>query len=66
VAVHVEVFPFTSVTVSVTVFAPTLLQLNVEGETLMLAIPQASELPLLICAAVMLAAPDELSVTEIF
>lgn len=54
---QVEVFPLLSVTVSVTVLGPTLVQLNVEGETEIEAIPHASELPLLICDAVMLAAP---------
>jgi hypothetical protein len=66
VAVQVEVFPFTSVTVSVTVFAPTLAHVNVEGETESEAIPQASELPLLTCAAVIVAFPAELRFTVIF
>jgi len=65
-AVQVDTFPFTSVTVSVTVFAPTLEQLNVVGETLTNAIPQLSKLPLLICDDVMLAVPDEFRFTEIF
>ena len=54
---QVEIFPLTSVTVSVTVFAPTLAQVNEEGETAREAIPQASELPLLIWAAVIVAVP---------
>ena len=48
VAVQVETFPFTSVTVSVTVFAPTFAQVNELGETVIEAIPQLSKLPLLI------------------
>jgi hypothetical protein len=55
--VQVEVFPFTSVTVSVTVFAPTLEQLKVEGETESEATPQASLEPLFTCAAVIVAVP---------
>jgi len=66
VALQVDVFPFTSVTVSVTVFAPTLAQVNELGETLMFAIPQASELPLFTWAAVMVAIPDEFRFTVIF
>jgi len=66
VAVQVDEFPFTSVTVSVTVFAPTFAQEKDEGETFKLAIPQTSELPLLICVAVMVAAPDELKLTVMF
>ena len=66
VAVQVDEFPFTSVTVNVTVFAPVLAQVNEEGETDNVAIPQASELPLLICAAVIVAEPDEFKFTEIF
>jgi hypothetical protein len=66
VAVQVEVFPFTSVTVSVTVFAPTLAQVNEEGETESEAIPQLSELPLLTCAAVIVAFPAALRFTVIF
>lgn len=48
VAVQVEEFPFTSVTVSVTVLAPTLEQLNEVGATVTLAMPQLSLEPLLI------------------
>ena len=65
-AVQVVVFPFTSVTVKVTVFAPTLLQLNVDGDTVIDAIPHASVLPLLICAAVILALPDEFRLMVMF
>ena len=50
-------FPFASVAVRVTVLAPTFVQVNEEGVTLMLAIPQASDEPLLICAAVIVAFP---------
>jgi hypothetical protein len=66
VAVQVEVFPFTSVTVKVTVLAPTLAQVNELGDTLMLAIPQASELPLFTCAAVMETVPAAFRFTVIF
>ena len=52
VAVQVEVFPPTSVTVNVTVFAPILEQLKLFGETASEAIPQASEEPLSTSAAV--------------
>ncbi len=45
VAVHVDTFPFTSVTVSVTVFAPSSAQVNVLGSTTIEAIAQLSELP---------------------
>jgi len=66
VAVQVETFPLKSVTVSVTVFAPTFAQLNVDGETLREAIPQASEDPLSICEAVMETVPEELRSTFMF
>ena len=54
---QVETFPFASVTVSVTVFAPTFAHENEFGETLIEAIPQASDEPLSICAAVIEAEP---------
>src|SRR5688572_3526937 len=57
VAVQEEEFPFTSVMVSVTAFAPTLAQVNELGETVMEAIPQASVLLLLTCAAVTVVFP---------
>jgi len=66
IAVQVNEFPFTSVTVRVTVFAPRLAQVNELGVTFMLAIPQASELPLLIWAAVMEAIPPAFRATVIF
>ena len=66
VAVQVETFPLLSVTVSVTVFAPTFAHVNEEGETESEAIPHASELPLLTCAAVIVALPDELRLTVMF
>ena len=47
-ALQVDEFPFTSVTVSVTLFAPRFVQLKEEGVTDKDAIPQASELPLFI------------------
>ena len=46
VAEQVEVFPFTSVTVRVTEFAPTSEQVNAFGETTNDATAQLSELPL--------------------
>ena len=53
-------------TVSVTVFAPTFAHVNEFGATVMEAIPQASEDPLLICAAVIEAFPDASSCTVMF
>jgi len=66
VAVQVETFPFTSVTVSVTVLLPTLAQVNELGETVTEAIPQLSEEPLLICEAVIEAVPAALRLTDMF
>jgi hypothetical protein len=64
--VQVLTLPLLSVTVSVTVLAPTFEQLNVLGLTVMLAMPHASEDPLLTCAAVMEALPAALSCTVMF
>ena len=57
VAEQFDVLPFTSVTVSVTVFAPTLVQLKVFGVTDKLAIPQASLEPLSTWEAVIFTLP---------
>ena len=57
-AEQVEKFPLLSMTVRVTVFAPTFAQENELGATLIEAIPQASDEPLSIWAAVMEALPD--------
>src|SRR6266545_4892620 len=57
VAVQVWLLPFTSVTVRVTVFGPMLLQSKLVWSRLRLAMPQASLLPLLIWAGVMVAFP---------
>ena len=57
VAPQVLVFPFTSVTDSTTELAPTLAQTKALEFTVMLAMPQASALPLSTAAAVMLALP---------
>jgi hypothetical protein len=57
VAVQVETLPLKSVTVSVTVFGPTCEQLNVFGETVMVAIPQASVLPLSTSPAAIVTVP---------
>ena len=57
IVVHCELFPFTSVTVSVTVLGPTLLQSKSVMSIEELAIPQASVLPLSISATVILAIP---------
>src|SRR5688572_31859218 len=65
-ALHVEVFPFTSITVRITVFIPRFIQLNVIGDTLMDAIPHASLEPLSICEAVMEAFPKASSCTVMF
>ena len=66
VAVQVETLPLTSVTVKVTVLAPTLAHVKEEGETASEAIPHASELPLLICEAIIEAVPPALKFTVIF
>lgn len=66
VAVQVETFPFTSVTVRVTVLLPTLAQLNVLGETVTDAMPQLSLDPLLIWEAVIDAVPAGLKLTVKF
>ena len=55
VAVHEEELPASSVTVNVTVFAPSLLQSNDDGVTVLETIVQLSVLPLSICAAVIVA-----------
>src|SRR5690606_15309562 len=57
IVVQVEVFPFTSVTVKVTVFGPTSAQVKSVRSIEVLAIPQASVLPFSISATVMLAFP---------
>lgn len=66
VALQVEVFPFTSVTVNTTVFVPTLVHVNVDGVTLNEPIPQISEEPLFICAAVIEAVPAAFRLIEMF
>src|SRR5437763_16190412 len=55
VAVQVALLRLLSVTVRVTVFGPTWLQSKLVLSRLRLAIPQASELPLLTCSGVMVA-----------
>ena len=62
-AVQVEIFPFTSVTVSVMMFEPTTVQSNVLLSIVTVATPQLSNEPLLMSAAVMLACPLLLSCT---
>src|SRR5690606_35278425 len=57
IAVALWVLPLTSVTVRVTVLAPTSPQSKLDLSSVMLAIPQASVEPLSIFAAVMLAVP---------
>ena len=63
VAVPVFTLPLTSVTVKVTVFAPTFADVNVDGFTTIVAILQLSVDPLLTCAAVTLAVPDAFNCT---
>ena len=63
VAVAVETLPFTSVTVSVTVLAPTLAQVKSVLSRAVLAMPQASLLPLLIAVAVVEPLPPASSCT---
>ena len=58
VEVHVETLPLTSVTVNVTVLAPTLAHVNELGATAIEAIPQASEEPLSTSVATIIATPD--------
>ena len=65
VASHVEIKPFTSVTVNVTVLVPMFEQSNAVGETLRLSIAQLSELPLSTSAATILAFPFPSSCTVI-
>src|SRR4030042_1076531 len=57
VAVHWSVLPLLSVTVSVTVFAPTSTHAKSVTSSTMLAIPHASLLPLLISAAAIVTLP---------
>jgi hypothetical protein len=59
-------FPLLSVTESVTVFAPRFAQVKELGVTDSEAIPHASEEPLFICAAVMVADPEAFNVAVIF
>ena len=56
-AVHVSLFPLLSVTVSTTLFAPMFVQSKVEISIALVAIPQASVLPLSTSAAVIVALP---------
>ena len=63
---QVDELPLLSVTVNVTVFAPTFAQVKVLGETESDAIPQASLEPLFTCEAVMDAAPLASNCTVIF
>src|SRR5579871_5387452 len=65
VALHEDELPASSVTVSVTLLAPRLAQVNEDGDTLREAMLQLSLLPPSTCAAVMLAEPP-LSATVIF
>lgn len=55
----VLLFPELSVTVKVTVLAPTLAQVKLLGETLIESIPEASVDPSSTCALVMTTVPDE-------
>ena len=57
IAVQVLEFPFTSVTVKVTVLVPTSAQVNILGDATKVSIPQASVLPPSISAPVMVAIP---------
>ena len=59
-------FPFTSVTVNVTVFAPVLVHVNDVGEAVTVAMPHASLDPLLICDAVIDAVPEAFNCTVRF
>ena len=57
IPVQVAVFPFTSVTVSTVELDPTLIQAKLPVLKVRVAIPQASELPLLIIAPVTVEVP---------
>ncbi len=61
VALHVETFPFTSVTVNTTALPPISSQSNAFGETTIDAMPQLSEEPLSTSVALMVAIPPEFS-----
>ena len=61
VDVQLALLPFTSVTVRVTVFGPISAQVKFSGLTEILAIPQLSELPPSISAALRIACPLESS-----
>src|SRR5262245_26337726 len=63
VAPHVLVLPFTSTTVRVTGLAPTLAQVKLFGETVLLAMPQASLALAVTLAAVIEAVPPTLRFT---
>jgi ABC-type maltose transport system permease subunit len=63
VVVHVLTLPFTSVTVNVSVLAPTSEQLNAVWLNTMLAIPHASDEPLFTAVAVVLPLPDAFNCT---
>ena len=65
-AVPVLIFPFTSVTVKVTVLFPIFEQVNELGETVVVAIPQASVDPLLTWEPVIVAAPKLFNWTVMF
>src|SRR5437773_1263704 len=65
-ASHVATLSLLSVTVSLTVFGPTLAQVKVFLSMAMLAMPQASLLPLFTSAAVMLALPLASNCTVMF
>ena len=56
-AVALEILPLLSVTVNVTVFAPMLAQVKLEGDTFVEAMPHVAVEPLSTCAAVTAAWP---------
>ncbi|MBM2815201.1 MAG: hypothetical protein HW421_1963, partial [Ignavibacteria bacterium] len=64
--VAVETLPLLSVTVKVTLFVPTLVQLKEFGDTAIDAMPQASELLLSTSDAAMVALPDAFNCTVTF
>ena len=66
VALQVETLPFTSVTVSVTVFAPISEQVNAFGDTTRDATAQLSELPLSTSVAEIVAFPEASNCTVMF
>ena len=65
-AVALALFPLVSVTVNVTVLVPTFVQSKLVWSRVRVSMPQLSDDPLSICAAVMITFPVASRFTEIF